>query len=103
MSTQLTFTIDGDPSKAIKALQQFEGQADKSATKAHASWAKLGSFFEKAGSQVGGEFGDMLDNLGQGFEKLAEHGSTAMEKLATAGAGLSGAGGLLTALGSKEQ
>lgn len=93
---QLRFVITGKDNGASAALQGVGAHAE---SVGH----RIGGAFQKMGSQVGGELGEVLNSVGEGFEKLGEKGTSKLAKLAAAGAGLAAVGGVLTAMGAKEQ
>jgi hypothetical protein len=93
---QLRFVITGKDSGASAALK---GVGDH----AQSVGSRIGGAFSKLGGQIGGEFGDVLNTVGEGFDKLGEKGTSRLQKLGAAGAGLAAVGGLLTAMGDKEK
>lgn len=65
--------------------------------------SKIGSAFGQLGSKIGGELGEVLDTVGEGFEKLGEHGQSSGKKLMAAGSAITGIGVALQVMGSKDQ
>ena len=62
---------------------------------------KVGGAFSKLGKSLGGEFGEILARIGEGFDQIGEHGTKSVSRLmTTAGIVGAGLGAALTAMGS---
>lgn len=92
----LRYVITGKDNGAGAALK---GVGDHAESVGH----RIGGAFTQAGSKIGGELGEVLNSVGEGFEKLGEKGTSKLAKLGAAGAGLAAVGGVLTAMGDKEK
>lgn len=93
---QLRFVVSAEDRNASKVL----GNTAKSAeSMSH----RIGGSISKLGSQIGGEFGDVLTRAGEGFETFGHKGLTATQKLTAAGTAVAGVGALLTTMGSGEK
>ena len=93
---QLKFLLTGEDKSASSTLGKV-GDAGESAS------SKIGKGFSKLGSTIGGEFGEVLNKIGEGLEKTGEHGMSMSKKFAVGGAAVMGVGALLMAAGSKEK
>ena len=65
--------------------------------------ALIGGAFTKLGGVIGGEFGGVLTEAGNGIDQFGQHGATMGQKLEVAGGIIAGIGGALTLMGSKEK
>lgn len=64
---------------------------------------KVGGAFHKLGSQIGGEFGEIIDKVGDGIDNIGEHAHSMSAKITGVGAVIGGVGVALQLAGSKEK
>jgi hypothetical protein len=100
---EVKVVISGDSSGAQRALHQVDTSGDHTAAHAEGVGAKIGGSFGKLGHLIGGEFGEVLSKVSEGFEAAGEHGLNMGKKIAAAGGIVTGAGALLTLGGAKEK
>jgi hypothetical protein len=100
---EVKVVISGDSSGAQRALHQVDTSGTATAAHAEGVSAKIGGSFGKLGHLIGGEFGEVLSRISEGFEATGEHGMNMGKKFAAAGGIVTAAGAALTLGGSKEK
>lgn len=63
--------------------------------------AKIGGAISGLGDKIGGEVGELVSQVGEGFEKIAEGGTSSLSKLAIGGGVVAGLGVALQTFASK--
>lgn len=100
---EVKVVISGDSSGAQSAATKSAGAFDKTGTAGEKLSSRMSKAFGSLGSQIGGEFGDVLNTASEGLDKFADTGSSKLAKITASGAALAGVGGVLTAMGDKEK